>query len=282
MVVRRAPAMQLRPYPRARSGGKARLLIAVVVGLFALVSYFGSSEFNPVTGEKQYLALTPNQEIALGLQAAPEMIDTYGGLHPDARAQAVVDRVGQGVVARSAAADTDWQFDFHLLRDPETVNAFALPGGQIFITQALFGRLETEGQLAGVLGHEVGHVVARHGAQRMAKDRLTQGLIGAVAVGSESVGSAQMAAMIGQMVNMSYGRDDELQSDALGVRFMAEAGYDPRAMIRVMEILDEATGGAARGSDFFSTHPSPENRIGRIQAAIEATFPDGVPAGLTP
>jgi predicted Zn-dependent protease len=89
-----------------------------------------------------------------------------------------------------------------------------------------------------------------------------------------------MAAMIGQLVNMKYGRDDELQSDRLGVRFMAQAGYDPRAMIDVMQVLAEASGGAARQSEFFSTHPNPENRIAKIQEAIKEQFPDGVPEGL--
>ena len=92
--------------------------------------------------------------------------------------------------------------------------------------------------------------------------------------------AAYMAQIIGQLVNMKFGRDDELQSDRLGVQFMAEAGYDPRALIRVMEILAASTQGA-RPPEFFSTHPNPENRITRIQQAIQETFPEGVPEGLT-
>jgi predicted Zn-dependent protease len=250
------------------------------MAIFALISYFGSTEYNPVTREKQHISLTPKQEIALGLQAAPEMISQFGGMYPDAKAQALVDRVGQRVVTDSSARDTGWQFEFHLLGDPQTVNAFALPGGQVFITAALFQRLQTEGQLAGVLGHEAGHVVARHSAERIAKMNLTEGLTGAVVIASGDYNAGQMAAMIGQLVNMKYGRDDELQSDRLGVRFMAQAGYDPRAMIDVMQVLAEASGGAARQSEFFSTHPNPENRIAKIQEAIKEQFPDGVPEGL--
>ncbi len=264
-----------------RSGGKGRLIIALAVAAFALFSFFRSASYNEVTGEKQYIALTPKQEIAMGLQAAPQMAQQHGGLHPDERAQALVDKVGNQLVQRSAARETPWQFEFHLLRDPKTVNAFALPGGQCFITAALFNRLETEGQLAGVLGHEVGHVVARHSAQRIAKSNLTQGLIGAVVVASGDQRSAQAALMIGQMVNMKYGREDELESDVLGVRFMAKAGYDPRSLIGVMKILKEAGGGRSQ-PEFFSTHPDPENRVGRIKEAIALTFPNGVPPGLTP
>lgn len=256
-------------------------MVAVVVAVFALISYFRSASYNEVTGEKQYIALTPRQEIAMGLQAAPEMAKQHGGLHPDTQAQALVDRVGSKLVQRSSARETPWQFDFHLLRDPQTVNAFALPGGQVFITAALFDRFKTEGQLAGVLGHEVGHVVARHSAQRIAKSSLTQGLIGAVVVASGDQRSAQAAMMIGQMVNMKYGREDEIESDVLGVRFMAKAGYDPRSLIGVMKILKEAGGGRSQ-PEFFSTHPDPDNRIERIKEAIAAAFPNGVPDGLTP
>ena len=137
----------------------------------------------------------------------------------------------------------------------------------------------TEGQLAGILGHEIGHVIARHGAQRIAKPELTEGLTGAVVVASGDARAAQAAAVIGQLVNMRYGREDELESDRLGVQLMADAGYDPRALIQVMEILREASGGAAQ-PEFFSTHPSPDNRIERIQAEIDELFPSGVPDNL--
>lgn len=279
MVTRRRP---MRAMPaRGRSGGNARLLMAAVIAIIALISFFSSREQNPVTGETQYIALTPEQEIQLGLQAMPEMMQQHGGEYPDPALQEYVDGVGFKLVNNSAAANTEWNWEFHLLSDPETINAFALPGGQVFITAALYDKFDTEGQLAGVLGHEIGHVVARHGAQRIAKQQLTEGLINAVVVGSGDVNSAQMAAMIGQLVNMKYGRDDELESDRLGVQFMASAGYDPRAMIRVMEILAESSGGAAP-PEFFSTHPNPENRIGRIQEAIQEVFPNGVPDGLEP
>jgi predicted Zn-dependent protease len=248
---------------------------------FAFISYQCSTAYNPVTGEQQHLALAPQQEIALGLQAMPEMIQQYGGELQDPEAQALVDRVGQRVVAKSDAGKTEWQYDFHLLADPRTINAFALPGGQVFITAALLQKLQTEGQLAGVLGHEVGHVVARHSAQRMAKDQLTQGITGAVLVASGSGNDAQMAQMIGQMINMKYGRGDELQSDELGVRFMSQAGYDPRAMVGVQELLAaEAEGNAP--PEILSTHPSAPNRIQTIEAAIATIYPNGVPSGMQP
>ncbi len=271
---------------RGSSSGGGRILIAIVLALFAIGSYyFGTSRVeNPVTGEVQRVSMTTQDEIMMGLQAAPEMAQQFGGLHPDEQAQQMVDDIGQKIVADSAASQTDYQYDFHLLADSETVNAFALPGGQIFITAALFERLQTEGQLAGVLGHEIAHVVARHSAEHIAKAQLMEGLTGAAIVAAydpenpSSAQRAQMAAVVGQLVSMKYGRDDELESDQLGVRFMSDAGYDPNALVGVMQILAEA--GGSSQPEFFSTHPNPENRVEKIQAAIEAEFPDGVPAGL--
>lgn len=277
MVTRRP--MYYRPAPGGRRDGRARLLIALVMVAIALFSYFSSSVFNPVTGENQHVSITPRQEIALGLQAVPQMMEQFGGLYPNQKLQDDIDEIGNRIVQQSAAAQTEWQFDFHLLRDPETLNAFALPGGQVFITAALYDKLTTEGQVAGVLSHEIGHVIARHGAQRIAQQELTEGITGAVVVASGDARTAQLAQMVGQMVNMKYGRDDELQSDRLGVRFMSEAGYDPRAMIEVMQILAASRAGA-EPPEFFSTHPNPENRIARIQEAIDELFPNGVPEGL--
>ena len=274
-------SMRMGPSFGGRRGGKLRIIIALVVVAISLFSYFSSSVVNPVTGKKQYISLTPRQEIALGLQAMPKMVEQHGGLHPDTREQGRLDSVCQSLLEHSDLGQLPWKFEFHLLSDPRTVNAFALPGGQTFITQALYRRLETEGQLAGVMGHEIGHVLARHSAQRMAKSQLTQGLTGAVVVAAGDARSAQVAAVVGQLVNMKYGRNDELESDDIGVRLMSSAGYDPRSMVGVMKILAEA-GGGGRQPEFFSTHPNPENRVEKINAAIKRRFPDGVPEGLMP
>ena len=229
--------------PRRRSSGWGRLIMAGVIALFSLISYFSSKQDNPVTGETQYIDITVEQEIALGLQSAPQMAAEFGGLDPDQQSQAIVDRIGYQVVQNSPAGSSPYQFDFHLLDDDQTINAFALPGGQVFITRALFDLLETEGDLAGVLGHEIGHVVARHSAEHIAKAKLTEGLTGAAVLATydpnnpASASSAQVAALIGQLINLKFGRDDELESDFLGVCFMNDTGYDPNEMIRVMQIL---------------------------------------------
>lgn len=266
---------------------KGRLLIAAGIAAFSLFSYCGTRQQNPVTGEVQNVSISPEQEVALGLQSAPQMARQFGGLDPDPKAQRLVDEVGQQVVASSEAARSPYQFEFHALRDPKTVNAFALPGGQIFVTRGLLRRLETRGQLAGVLAHEVGHVVARHGAEHLAKQRLTQGLTGAAVIAGtdprdpSTYRNAAVAVAIGQLINLRYGRKDELESDRIGLRYMTQAGYDPRAMVEVMRILGEA--GAGRGGpEFFQTHPNPQNRVQRIQEGIREEFPNGLPEGLQP
>jgi beta-barrel assembly-enhancing protease len=282
-----------RQYGRPRQGLRfsPRIIIGLIIALIAIGGYFFRTSINPITGKKERVNISPQQEIALGLQAMPEMARMHGGMHPDPEANAQVDRIGQELVGALndlfPRGENPYKFDFHLLADPETVNAFALPGGQVFITAALYTKLETQGQLAGVLGHEIGHVIERHGAERLAEAGLMQGLVGAVGVATydpehpSSAGYAAMAQAIAALVSMKYGREDELESDIYGLRLTAKAGYDPRAMIRVMEILRDASKSGAQ-PEFLSTHPDPGNRIGRLEAAIKEMYPSGVPADLTP
>jgi predicted Zn-dependent protease len=249
-----------------------RLILALVVAAIALFGYFSRTQVNPVTGEKQHIALSVDQEKALGLASAPQMAAQMGGeaspSDPDARR---VAEVGRRIVERSSAGRSPYAdtFRFHLLNDPETVNAFALPGGQIFITEGLLRRLRTEAQLAGVLGHETGHVVHRHAAEQLAKGQLGQ-LLGAAAGVAADDGSGRganaqaIAAMVNQMVQLRYSRQDESEADRYGVDAMAEAGYDPRAMLEVLEILKKASAGP-RPPEILSSHPLPETRIRELQ-----------------
>jgi predicted Zn-dependent protease len=244
----------------------ARWLIALVVAAFGFVSYCSTTTENPITGEKQHIRMTPEQEVALGRQLAPQMAAQMGGVSRGASIERV-RQIGQRVVQRSSASKTPYKYDFYVLADRRTVNAFALPGGQIFITEALLGLLNNEDEVGAVLGHEVGHVLARHSAEQLAKQQLTQQIIGAVVIGSGSYDAAQLAHLAGSLINMKYGREDELEADSLGLRLVREAGYDPRAMITVMQVLEKASGGA-RQPEFASTHPSPGNRIQRIKEQL--------------
>ncbi len=265
---------------------KGRLGIALIIAIVSVIGYFGSTQMNPVTGEKQHIAMSTEQERAMGFQSAPEMARQFGGLDPDEKAQAIVQRLGTEIQANSSAAKAPFKIQAFLLADGRTINAFALPGGPVFITRALFDKLQSRGELAGVLGHEIGHVVARHSAEQMAKQRLTQGIAGAAQVGvtdpNDPRSYAAGAAIAGaaNLLNLKYTRDDEKEADKLGVKFMAEAGYDPRALIGVMQVLDKASSGSSNGPDFLKTHPAPANRIPLIKQEIEREFPSGVPGGL--
>ena len=260
------------------------IFLGFAVAVIGAVMYYCNQQVNPVTGEKQHISLSPQQEIAMGMAAAPEMEQQFGGELPDASVQEAVSRVGRKVVAGSDAARSEYKYDFHVLRDPETVNAFALPGGQVFVTAGLLKHLTNEAQLSGVLAHEVGHVVGRHSAEHVAKAQFTQILVGAAGVAaSDDRGDGQraaaIAAMVGSLVNMKFSRQDESEADAFGVKYMSQAGYDPRTMIELMRILKEASG-PSRQPEFLNTHPDPGNREQAIQAEIARLFPNGVPSGL--
>lgn len=276
--------------PRGPATGQMiRWAIGLIIALIGIGTYYLRTEVNPVTGEKQRIGMSVDEEKALGLQAAPQMAEQMGGTidpRDDPRAM-MVSEVGNRIVENSDARKSHYvgNFNFHLLNDPKTINAFALPGGQIFITRALFDKLENEAQLAGVLGHEIGHVIERHSAQQMAKGRLGQLLTVAVGVGAggEDDGGrkAQMvAAMANQMMQLRYSRGDESEADGFGLKDMAQAGYDPRAMLDVMKVLKEASEGN-RQPEFLLTHPLPETRLQEIQDEIERTYPDGIPPNLT-
>jgi len=191
------------------------------------------------------------------------MAQQHGGLYPNNDYQAIVDNVGQKLVNSSIAKNTPYKYDFHLLADDRTINAFALPGGQCFITYALFKQLENEDQLAGVLGHEIGHVLGKHSNERITNANFWKVL----AMGSSAIDMGGIAQQYGQGQLLKNGRGDELESDALGVQFMIDAGYNPEEMIGVMEIL-KAAAGPNRVPEFQSTHPDPENRIDKIKEAI--------------
>jgi predicted Zn-dependent protease len=268
-----------------------RLLIAVVIAGVALASYLFNTTTNPVTGIDQRVAgIGLAQEVQMGLASAPKMAAQFGGPSDNVQGQQLVEEIGRRLVQAipvvydehiDSVSQIPWEFSFTLLDDDETVNAFALPGGPTFVTDALFNRFESEGQLAGVMGHEIGHVIHRHGLERMAQQNLMQGLAGAATTAAGDVSGGQAAAMIGNFLQMSYGREQELQCDREGILLMVEAGYDPRSMVGVMQILAEASGGRG-GPEWASTHPDPGNRIEKIKQTIAELFPDGVPEGLQP
>ena len=247
-----------------RGSWKIRIVIGLIIVVFALIQRWNNKEENPYTGRVQNINMTSEQEIAIGLQSAPEVAQQYGGLYPDERLQTLVDVVGNRLIQNSIARETPYKYEFHLLADDQTVNAFALPGGQVFITYALFNQLN-ESQLAGVLGHEIGHVIGRHSAERIAESNFWKTVSMGASVGADA---GSLVGSIGQNTLLTNGREDELESDDLGVLFMMQSNYEPEEMIHVMTILKASTG-PNRVPEFQSTHPDPDNRIEKIKESIQ-------------
>jgi predicted Zn-dependent protease len=262
--------------PGRGSGLSGRLIVAIIIALMGWFMYMNQTAENPVTGKKQHVAITPDQEIRLGLESAPQMASKMGGEvnETDPRKVVVVD-MGQHLVDNTIAKKSPWKFKFHLLADNETVNAFALPGGQIFITLGLYNKLQNEAQLAGVLGHEMGHVIERHTAEQMAKDQLGKSLViaaGTAASDDNSQTPYMIAGFVNQMIQLRYGRKDESEADEWGLQLMSQAGYDPIEMVKVMEVL-KAAGGNGHTLEIFQTHPNPDLRISQIQEYLRTHPP---------
>jgi predicted Zn-dependent protease len=266
----------------------ARFGIAGLIAVVALISYCSNVQVNPETGERQHVAMSPTQEISLGMQAVPQMSNRHGGVEQGTEAARRLQRIGERIVARSDASRSPYQYSFQLLKDRQTVNAFALPGGPVFMTRALYDKLPSDGQLAAVLAHEVGHVVGRHSAEQLAKAQLTQGLTGAAAIAAydpsnpASRNAPAVAAMVGQLLNLRYSRQDEYEADRLGVKYMVQAGYHPDGMLKVQAVLESLGQGGARPPEMLSSHPDPGNRTNQVKDLIQELFPNGVPPDLEP
>ena len=271
-----------------RPGQGLRVLAGLVIAIVAVIIYATRTEVNPVTGKKQHIAMDVDQEMAMGLQAAPGMAAKMGGAADPKtdRAANIVAIVGNELVKKSDASRSPYveNYRFYLLNDNQTVNAFALPGGPVFITRALYDKLDTEAELAGVLGHEIGHVVNRHAAEHMAQGQLGDMLTTAFGVGTsgsnEGRQAAAAAAMVNQLAQLKFSRSDESEADHYGLKYMAEASLDPSAMLKVMKILEEV-GKGGRQPEFLATHPFPESRIKAIEATLKQDYPDGIPSSLT-
>lgn len=234
---------------------------------------------NPATGENQFSTISPEQEKQIGRQEHPKILAQFGGEVDNPRLRSYVDTVGRRLAA-NAEIPAD-QFTFTVLDTP-VVNAFALPGGYVYITRGMLGVLNDEAELAGVLGHEIGHVTARHGATRQ-----TRGLFANLAViGAAVLTGSQEVAQLGQVAAAGYlagySRDQERQSDSLGIRYLSRAGYDPTGMSEGLEalgrqsdLLARMSGREAQQVSFMSTHPQTPERV--AATAREARAAPAVP-----
>ena len=216
---------------------------------------------NPVTGREELMLISTEQEISMGDEAAPEAEKEYGGLYDNSEVQYYVQRIGNKL---AAVSDRKMPYKFAVL-DSKIANAFALPGGRIYITTTLIREMGSSEELAAVLGHEIGHVAALHHG-RMLTRQLGAAVLVALAAeagGADNGESAGRATQIAAaMLNLKYGRDEEYQADTLGIRYLSRAGYNPWAMVTMLEKLDSLNKSEPGFlGDLLSTHPLTSRRI---------------------
>ena len=223
---------------------------------------------NPATGERELMLVSESQEIEMGQQYDKEVVASIG-LYPDPALQNYIQELGTRLAATSERKNLPWTF--RVVDDP-AVNAFAVPGGFIYVTRGIMTHLNSEAELAGVVGHEIGHVTARHTASQISKQQLAGlGLVIGSIASSDFERYAGVASQALGILFLKFSRDDENQADELGLRYMGRAKYDPRAMPPVFQMLDaigkqQESGG--RLPEWLSTHPDPGNRLQHINALI--------------
>ncbi len=228
---------------------------------------------NPATGQRQLSLVSESEEIQMGREADPVVTAQMGGLYPDSSLQRYVRGVGLRLAASSERPNLPWSYK---LLDDDLVNAFALPGGFVYITRGILGYMNSEAELAAVLGHETGHVTARHSATQITRAQLAQLGLGIGSILSETVRDYGQAISTGmQLLFLKYSRGDESQADALGFRYMTRLHYDPEGMTDVMKMLDSTSPASGGGvPNWLSTHPDPGNRVEANEARIAQSTTD--------
>jgi hypothetical protein len=244
---------------------------AVVVTAIGLTACAGRKPGDPL--KPGYNVYSKAQDIQIGREAA-QQVSQQADIVDNRKLQAYIDRVGGNLAKQSGAGDYPYQFT--LINDP-AINAFALPGGPIFVNSGLIAAAENEGQMAGVLAHEIAHVALRHATSQASKANLLQvpAALASIILGQGSAGAQLGQVGLGFGLNalmLRYSRGAEEEADALGARLMASAGYNPIEMARFFEKLEGE--GGSRAPQFLSSHPSPGNRIEDVQAEIQ-TLPPG-------
>jgi len=235
----------------------------VKVGLhLVLLLSLAACAINPATGKRQLSLMSEGQEIQMGQAADPDIVASMG-LVPDESLQVYVQELGMELASQSERPGLPWTF--RVLDDP-LINAFALPGGYIYVTRGIMAHFESEAELAGVLGHEIGHVTARHSVNQISKQQFAQiGLGVGMILKPELQEYAWIASASMQLLFLKFGRDDEHQADELGVRYMGRVGYDPAQLSGVMAMLGQVTREGGGGPpEWLSTHPNPANREAAI------------------
>jgi len=232
--------------------------------VIGLILSLVSCAANPVTGQPQLMLLSEGEEIQLGRQTDGQIVQDYG-TYQDQKLITYMDRVGKKMARLSHRPALPYQFK---ILDTPVVNAFAVPGGYVYLTRGILANLNSEAELAGVIGHEIGHITARHSAQQYSNAKLAQITLGGAMILSETFrGFAGLAQFGVGMLFLSFSRDNEREADDLGVEYSSKAGYDATHMALFFETLERMQPNSDRSGlpEWFSTHPNPDDRIGAVQ-----------------
>lgn len=247
-----------------RSHPLSSLSVIVVAGLAAASG--GPIGCSTLTESAANLLISPADEVALGVELAGQ-VEQELVIHPDPDVQAFMQAMGSEIVAvLPADIPAEYNFQFHVVDDDETINAFAAPGGQIYFYTGLLLAAENQAEVMGVLGHEIAHVTERHGAEQLVTQFGIESVLG-LALGNSSgdlLGTVASLATTGAL--LKYSRDHESEADEVGLRYVINAGYDPYAFVGFFERLEAMQG--VRLPDFLSTHPDPGDRAARIRQLI--------------
>jgi predicted Zn-dependent protease len=243
--------------------------IGLLVPTLALGSGVGSCARNPVTGKSELSLVSESQEIQMGQEASKEVAQSIG-LYKDQAVQSYVADLGKRMAAASERPNLPWEF--HVV-DDASVNAFALPGGFIYVTRGLMTSINDEAELATVVGHEIGHVTNRHSVQQISKAQIAQLGLGVGSILSSDIAKFGQLASAGlSVLFLKYSRDAENQADQAGFRYALNQDYDVREMTKVFETLDrisQTSGGEGKLPEWLATHPSPGNRIEHIEKMLD-------------
>ena len=250
---------------------RSRKIILIVIPIFILVLvtilfFSRKAQINPVTGTAQHISLTPGQEIELGIESAPQLAIQFGGVSQNDDADEKVKRIGRKLISSSDIAKSPYQFDFHVLADSQSINAFSFPGGQIFITLGLFKKLKTDNEIATILSHQIGHVIGRHASQKLFKTSVFEGIVKSDTVFISKLPPRLILKYLSDFIKLGYDNGEENEADQLGFHYAVRAGFGGNSFLQALTGEPESNPEAKL---FFEKHPNFRNRKDKLEEILQ-------------
>jgi len=253
-------------------------MIKQISAFLMVLTLAACMQTNEVTGRKQFIIIPPSQDAAMGVQALAEVRKSTKVMAPG-RMTNRISQIGRRIAARSDAPNMDWEF---IVIDEPVLNAWALPGGKVAIYRKMVDSFSSDAEIAAILGHEIAHAVLRHGAEQVSRAQVQQLVVvgagmaagAAAGAGAEDQKTAELATQLAGLaaqgfVALPHSRSMELEADDIGTLYMAQAGYDPRAAVRLWQQMKQMKEGSEKPPTWLSTHPGDDKRISRLNAKMD-------------